>query len=265
MREKRLVVKMPLPILGNAVTPVSPAQDKLTSKSAGARSSSHPPWDDYNEGHRIVGLLEQLLRTKCRFGLLEEKVNAALTYLHTSTTPAERECLGVFLAFGTPRNDVWGKIRESLNAWPKEGFRGSVNTVQAAPDKALRQNPAGTTEPQMLRSRTLRAAKREVVRRQERQTKPRPARVNHQRIGKTSMTLWVDPKLLARIDHIAEKQDLTRQDFLAHMLEYVATQYEHGPKGSTKVFDEAAAELRRLEKTVRRVAGTLAVSTLAHK
>lgn len=151
---------------------------------------------------------------------------------------------------------------------PEGQIRGTVDRGQAALDIDLRQRHklARTARPQMQeRLRTLRGAQRELLRRKTKPAKPRPARINHQRIGKTSITLWLKPALLERIDRIAGKRAPSRQEFITAALEHIATMYEQAPAENMKALDNAAAELKRLQENMQRIAGTLAVASFVPK
>lgn len=212
MRGKRLLEKRPLPKVAKATTHVSSAQDQPPAKRTGAvPQTSLSPLAQFivnensknrrtTEGkllpplsirYRLLtmgnALAEQLRRHVSQVsGSADITVDAALIYLRDrGTSPAykeERECLEYFLENDKihPSDIFLLKLRERFrellnnqNPLSNTGFRGSVDTGQAAPDRDLRETPAGTTGSQMSESRTIDRAKREVVRRTGKKAKTR--------------------------------------------------------------------------------------------
>ena len=186
--------------------------------------------------------------------------HTALTYLRAHTKADDRTFLRIYLTASNTGTGVVEQLRELLIHLPETAFRGTVDTGQAAPDKDLRETPAGTIEPRMSRLRTLRAAQREVGRRAKKKAKPRAPRINHQRIGKTSMSMWLVPELLDRIDRVADKLGLTRQDFLTLALERIATCYEQDSAKTIEASTAVIEQTRQLERALHQFTTTLATS-----
>lgn len=152
-------------------------------------------------------------------------------------------------------------IAKGMKVLPETAFRGTVNRRQAAPDKDLRQTPAGTIEPRMSESKTIKQAKREVVQRTKRQQKTRGYRISRERMGKAAMTLFLDPKLRERLNKIAAKRGETTQAFLNKVLDQVAAEYEVGSTPTMRASNAVFEQSRQLEKSLQQLTSALTLST----
>lgn len=263
-------------IVVNAVPRISLPQDKTTLLQLGDDAPpSAPPGVNakaFARGEKLFKNLWEHIASKWKHFTSQPRSrqpevlqHTALTYLQDHTNVYDRACMRVYLTASKTETGIGGQLRELVITLPEKQFHGTVNTVQAAPDKALRQTPAGTTEPQMKKTTAasvMAHAAANVTRRRGRRgslTKQPGYQVPIRR-RKVGISLLVDSPIREDLHEIAKAQDVSTQELLERLAVAFVKEHKNNPSLKIDLPKSLREDPETAKKAVRQLAYALNAS-----